>query len=104
MVDRQRPQHHVLRVVGVLILVDQDESVTIVERGAHLGVLIKQLGDVQQQVVEIDRRRSEQPLLVGRVDLGHDLAERTSGTGLVLVGGDQLVLGGTNRAAMRSGV
>ena len=41
-------------------------------------MVVEQLGDVQQQVVEIDGRRGQQPLLVGRIDLGHDVAQRAA--------------------------
>ena len=47
---------------------------------------------MEQQVVEVDGRRGEHPLLVARIDLGHDVAERAAGLRLVAVGGDQLVL------------
>ena len=56
-VDRQGPHDRVLGQVRVLILVDQDVAIALVERGADLGVLAQQRGDVQQQVVEIDGAR-----------------------------------------------
>ena len=97
MVVRQRPDDRVLGQVRVLILIDQDVAIAVVEPGPQLGIVAQQRGDVQQQVVEIDRAGRQQPRLIGRIDLGHDAAERVAGAGRVFVGRDQLVLGPTDR-------
>ena len=55
-------------------------------------MVVEQLGDVQQEVVEVDGRRGEHPLLVARIDFGHHVAQRAARLGLVAVGRDQLVL------------
>ena len=96
-VDRQGPDDGVLGQVRVLVLVDQDVAVAGVQLSPQLVLLAQQRGHVQQQVVEIDRIGREQPLLVGRIDPGHDGSEGC-GAGHVLLGRDQVVLGPTDRA------
>ena len=42
----------------------------------HVGVLAEQAHGEHEQVVEVDRRRVEQPALVLAVDLGHPVLGR----------------------------
>ena len=72
---RQRRDDLVLRFVRVLILIDQDEAEPLVEFRSQFFVLGQQQRDVNEQVVKIDRVRSEQSLLIGRINLGHDRFE-----------------------------
>ncbi len=98
MVDRQRPHDGVLGQVGVLVFVDQDVAVPLVELGPQFVLLAQQRGHVQQQVVEIAGVGGDQPLLVLRIDAGHDGPHHAVRPRHVLVCRDQAVLGPADRA------
>ena len=66
----------VLRVVGVLELVDEDVREPRLVGGAHIVVGLQQVGRDHQQVVEVHGVGRVQPVLVLRVDVGDALAER----------------------------
>ena len=52
---RQQSQPQILRDVGVLIFVDQDEFETVLVLPQYVGVLAKQPDVFQQQIAEIGR-------------------------------------------------
>ena len=60
----------VLGPVGVLVLVDEDVLPAALVAGQHLGMLLDQEHDPQQQVVEVGRIALGQVPLVGLIDLG----------------------------------
>ena len=92
-IDRQRPHDRVLRQIGVLIFVDQDIAVAGVERAARFRTAAQQHGDVQQQIVEVDRVGPQQPLGIERIDPLDDVSQRMPAAGRVFGGRDQVVLG-----------
>ena len=83
----------VLGAIGVLVLVDEHVSEALLVLGEDIGKGAEELDRDHQQVVEIHRRRLEQPLLVEPVHVGDLLVIEA----LALVGErlvvDQLVLG-----------
>ena len=66
---RQQPQPHVLRDVGVLILVHQDIAEPVLPLAQHVWMRLEQRHAMHQQVAEIDRVQRQQPVLIGRVQL-----------------------------------
>ncbi len=87
-------QEPVLRVVRVLVLVDED----VAERGrpllAGLGEVLEQLDGEEEHVVEVDRVRGEEPPLVEVVRVGDGLVVEGGHALAVLLGRDQVVLRG----------
>ena len=75
-VDGQGPHDGVLGQVRVLVFVDQDVAEAGVQLSPQFVLLPQQRGHVQQQVVEIAGIGSDQPLLVLRIDPGHDGPDR----------------------------
>ena len=89
---REQLEQPVLRVVRVLVLVDEHVAERLLPALARLGEALEHLDGEHQQVVEVDRVRGEQPPLVELVHLGDGLVvERRDALG-VLVRADQLVL------------
>ena len=74
----EQPDDAVLRVVRVLVLVDEQ----VVERSlpalAHVVEALQQLDAAHQEVVEVHRVRGVQPALVELEDVGHDLVEEVA--------------------------
>ena len=66
-------QQPVLRVVRVLVLVDEDVAERLRQRSRASGKRSQHLDRQHQQVVEVDRVRGEQPALVEVVDVGDGL-------------------------------
>jgi hypothetical protein len=66
---RQEPQPQILRHVGVLVFVDQDELEALLVLAQHLRVLPEQADALEQQVAEVGGVERLQPLLVGEVEL-----------------------------------
>ena len=85
-------QQPVLRVVRVLVLVDEDVAERVLPVGERVGEPLERLDREHQHVVEVDRVRGEQPLLVALVHLGDRLVVERGDAAHVLVGPDQLVL------------
>ena len=87
-------QEPVLRVVRVLVLVDED----VAERGlpllARLGEVLEQLDGEEEHVVEVDGVRGEEPPLVEVVRVGDGLVVEGRDALAVLLGADQVVLRG----------
>ena len=65
----KRCRDHELRVVRVLVLVDEHPLVPRLQRPEHLGVVLQQERDLQQQIIEIHGIRAGQHRFVGRVRL-----------------------------------
>ena len=82
----------VLRVVRVLILVDQHVPERLLPALQRLGEPLQHLDGEHQQVVEVHRVRVVQPLLVQPVHVGHGLVVERLDAAQVLVRADQLVL------------
>ena len=89
---REQLQQHVLRVVRVLVLVDQDVAERLRPALARLGEALQHVDGQHQHVVEVDGVRAEQAPLVERVDVGDGLVVEARDARGVLVGPDQLVL------------
>lgn len=86
------PDERVLRVVGVLVLVDHDvpEAAPVVLGDVREGA--QQVDRGHDQVVEVERVGLAQPRLVHRVSLGEGLLESVGGLGREVLLVDQLVL------------
>ena len=66
---RQQPQPEILRHVGVLVFVDQDELEAGLVLAQHFGVLAEQPDVLQQEIAEIGSVEDFQPLLECLVEL-----------------------------------
>ncbi len=66
---RQQSQPQILRDVGVLIFVDQNELEAVLVLPEHVGMLAEQADVLQQQVAEIGGVEDLQPLLIAGVEL-----------------------------------
>ena len=82
----------VLRVVRVLVLVDQHVPERLLPALQRLGEPLQHLDGEHQQVVEVHRVRVVQPLLVQPVHVGHGLVVERLDAAQVVVRADQLVL------------
>jgi hypothetical protein len=96
MIDRQGPDDRVLGQVRVLIFVDQDVAIALVEPGPRIS------GFSRRSVATCSSRSSkstalalEQPPLIGGINPAR--CRRAPRPRLILVGGDQVVLGPTDR-------
>jgi hypothetical protein len=98
MVDREPAQDAILHGVGVLVLVDENEAVAGVERGAELGLVDEEAGHVHEQVVEVDGVGSQECLLVGGPHATGHLVDGTAPARLEGVGREQVVLGPADHA------
>ena len=96
MIDRQRPRDGILREIRVLVLIDQDEPVPLIERFPNLRVIAQKDCHMEQQVIEVNRIRSGQMRLIGRIDLLYENTERMPGPGRVALRSDQIALGPAN--------
>ena len=74
-------QQIVLGAVGVLVLVDQNESVLVAVVVAHLGKTIQDLHRLQEQIVKIQGIRLAQSLVIGCVKVLQDLGRQPKGNG-----------------------
>jgi len=86
----------VLRLVRVLVLVDQDVAEALLVGGAHVLAALQHLDGDEEEVVEVHGVGREQPPLVLGVDLGDASTERVGATGRCVGEGggiDQLRLG-----------
>ena len=86
---------HVLRVVGVLILVDQHVAEAVFEVRPEVRIVAEQEGRLEQQVVEVDRLLLFEQLLVDPIDPGDGLFREAHGPGFggVLFGREQAGFG-----------
>ena len=66
---RQQPQPQILRDVGVLILIHQNELEAVLVVSEHVGVLAEQPDVFEQEIAEIGGVEDLQPLLIGRIEL-----------------------------------
>ena len=87
-------QESVLRVVRVLVLVDEDVAERVRPLLARLREVLEQLDGEEEHVVEVDRVRGEEPPLVEVVRVGDGLVVERGHTLAVLLGRDQAVLRG----------
>ena len=85
-------QEPVLRVVRVLVLVDEDVAERLLPALARLGEALEDLDREVEHVVEVDRVRGVQPLLVALVHLRDGLVVERRDARAVLVRADELVL------------
>ena len=65
---REQPQPHVLRDVGILILIHQHEFKAAMEVRQHIWMLLEQPQTFEQQIAEVAGVEIFQPLLIGRVE------------------------------------
>ena len=82
----------VLRVVRVLVLVDEQVVEHALPALAHVVEALEQLDGAHQQVVEVHRVGGVQPALVELEDVGHDLIEEVADVLAELCRGDEAVL------------
>ena len=75
----QLPHEHVLRTVGVLILVDHHEAEAVRVAQPHVRNLLEELNGLEEEVVEVDGCRLAQALLVARVELPNFSVARVPG-------------------------
>ncbi len=66
---RQQPQPEILRHIGVLIFVDQDEFEAALILPQHVGLLAEQPDALEQQIAEVGGVEDFQPLLKRLVEL-----------------------------------
>ena len=66
---RNQPQPEILRHVGVLVLVHQDEPEPLLILPQHVGLLAEQPDVLQQQVAEVGGVERLEPLLIRRIEL-----------------------------------
>ncbi|MFT3786786.1 MAG: hypothetical protein QM770_11565 [Tepidisphaeraceae bacterium] len=90
---RQRVREEVLGAIGVLVLVDEDVLKAVLELGQDVRVIAQCEDGADEQVVEVERGRLGEHLLVLRVDAGDGLVEEVAGVLSEVFGGDELVLG-----------
>ncbi len=86
------PDQHVLRVVGVLVLIDQDVPELAPPVGGHVRKCLEQVDGDHDDVVEVHRACGDQPALILAVGLGERLLPVPVGSrrdGLVV---EQIVL------------
>ena len=93
MLGGEELQQPVLRVVRVLVLVDEDVAESVLPVGERLREALERLDGEHQHVVEVDRVRAVQPPLIALVHLGNRLVVERRDAAHVLVGPEQLVLG-----------
>ncbi len=89
---RKQLQQPVLRVVRVLVLVDEHVAERLLPALARLGEALQHVDGEHQQVVEVDRVRAEEPPLVQLVHLGDRLVEERRHALAVHRRRDELVL------------
>ena len=89
---REQLQQHVLRVVRVLVLVDEHVAERLRPLLARLGEPLQHVDGEHQHVVEVDGVRREQPALVELVHVGDRLVVEARDARGVLGRADQLVL------------
>jgi len=94
---REQFQKPILRVVRVLILIDENELETAPILLENFRVRNKELDGLDQQIVEIEGVLFFQRGLVGRIHVGNNLRERVLRQLLIFFDIDQLVLGSGNR-------
>ena len=92
---------HILRVVGVLILVHHDVLEAALVGLQHIGVVLQQQPGVQKQVVEIEGVQLAKPRLQASVHTGSHLPHRVGGGFGKLLGHHQVVLRLGNAVAQR---
>ncbi len=90
----QELEEPVLRVVRVLVLVDQDVPEGLLPVLARLREVLEHLDGEVEHVVEVDRVRLDEALLVPLVHVGDGLVVEGRDALLVLRGADEVVLGG----------
>ena len=81
----------VLRLVGVLVLVDEDVAKALTVLAADVRMLREQHVYVDEQIVEVHRVGAFEALLIGFEDLCRRLVERVMRTRLVIARADELV-------------
>ena len=72
MVNRQHPGNGVLHGVRVLIFVNENVAKSVIQNLSHFGILFEQHGNVQEQVVEINRIGTAEFILVERIKFAVD--------------------------------
>ena len=66
---RNQPQPQILRHVGVLILIHQDELEPLLILPQHVGLLAEQPDVLQEQVAEVGGVQRLEPILIRRIEL-----------------------------------
>jgi hypothetical protein len=89
----QELQQPVLRVVRVLVLVDEDIPECLLPAHSRLREALQHLHGEHEEIVEVHRVRGEEPSLVELVDVADGLVVERRNSRLVVVWGDQEVLG-----------
>ena len=89
----QEAGDEVLGVVGVLVLVDEDEVEARLPAVAEPGLVAQADGDAHEQVVEVERAVRAEQLVVGFVDLDDDLVAEALGVACQLARVPELGLG-----------
>ena len=66
----------VLRLIGVLIFIDQHVPPLLLVAMAHLGKAVEQMHRIDQDVVEVERIGSPQRIVICPIHIEHGLAGR----------------------------
>lgn len=91
-IDRQPAGDGVLRLVRVLVLIDEHIAKARIEFRTQVGVILQCEGRPKKQIVEVERIGVAHLFLVHLVHLGDDLPEEIAGLTRVEIGRQQLVL------------
>jgi hypothetical protein len=89
---REQLEEAVLRVIRVLIFVDEHVAERLLPAGASLGEAVEHLHREHQQVVEVDGVRGVEPLLVEVVGVGDCLVVEGRDPGAIFLWADELIL------------
>ena len=65
----EKLQQPKLRIVGVLVFVDEQIAVALLVAGEDVRLLVEDLQRQEQQIIEVDRAQRAQPELVFRQEL-----------------------------------
>src|SRR2546429_7138444 len=100
----QQPQPEILRDVGVLVLVDQNEAEARLILPQHFRLLAKQPDRLDQEVAEIGGVEHLEPLLIGDIELlALAVGKACSLAGRNLVGGEAAVLPAVDQSRQTAG-
>jgi hypothetical protein len=89
----KRVGEEILRVVGVLIFVDENVLESLLKLGEHVGMIAQRQDRAKEQVVEIQRVVLLQEILIFLVHAGDDAGVKIPGGLGVGLSRDQLILG-----------
>ena len=75
MLLRKKPQPHILRDIGVLILVHQDIAEPALVLGQHVVMGLENCHHMEKEIAEIGGIEGPKPLLIGLIELDAHMVE-----------------------------